>query len=643
MLKQLFAAAVLLAGSAGFASSLTQDRPAPAVPRAPRATADFAQLPVLDRPKLSPDGTAIAAKIALKGKQYLAVIPLSGGAPTIAPTEQDLNSWTWVNNDWLVVRIGGKMPYPALGDVYVTRALSMNRQGKVVQLASPKAALYADDIIWTAHDGSPRILLGETRGIYIHEPGAWPTVSEVDVSTGRRKDQVGSRQGVSDWTADGSGAVRMGIGRSIGGFKSRVLYRPGAGETFREIVREGRHEKLVVPQVFLKDPTKALAIAEDERGFKSVFEYDLTKLELGKRLYGSDGFDVEGMLLNNSGDGLLGVSLNEDAGTILWLDEDVKALERDVEKRVTGGGASVVSVSADHQRAIVLVGSSNSPGAYFLFDRKKGTLNQLAFKNDAIKLARLNPVKTVRYKARDGLEIAAILTLPRGKSRNLPLIVLPHGGPFARDSEEWDWWTQFLAERGYAVVQPNYRGSSGYGAEFAKKGEGQWGLAMQDDLNDAITYLAKEGIADPSRVCIAGASYGGYAAFRAAQRDGKLYRCAIAYAGVSDLDRMRRYNAGWLRTTAATEWLSKQAPDFKAISPIFYPEQFSIPMLVMHGKKDETVPVAQSREMVDKLRRAGKPVKYVEQPEADHYFRRSEDRLQFLMEMEAFLKQHNPA
>jgi dipeptidyl aminopeptidase/acylaminoacyl peptidase len=187
---------------------------------------------------------------------------------------------------------------------------------------------------------------------------------------------------------------------------------------------------------------------------------------------------------------------------------------------------------------------------------------------------------------------------------------MPHGGPFARDSETWDWWAQFLAERGYAVLQPNYRGSSGYGSEFAAKGEGQWGLAMQDDLNDAVDWAVQQGLVDARRVCIAGASYGGYAAMRAAQRDGGKFR---------------------------------QAPDFRAVSPIHYPEQFSVPILLMHGKKDLRVQVRQSREMAEKLKKAGKDYIYIEQPEGDHHFSRQEDRLQFLKEMEAFLAKHNPA
>ena len=154
----------------------------------------------------------------------------------------------------------------------------------------------------------------------------------------------------------------------------------------------------------------------------------------------------------------------------------------------------------------------------------------LTWNNPQLRGRRLSPVRSVRYAARDGTAIEAVLTLPRDRpDKNLPLIVLPHGGPFARDSESWDWWTQYLAELGYAVIQPNYRGSSGYGTDFAKKGEGEWGLKMQDDLNDAVTYLAKEGIADPKRVCMVGASYGGYAAMRAAQRDGALYRLSLIH------------------------------------------------------------------------------------------------------------------
>jgi dipeptidyl aminopeptidase/acylaminoacyl peptidase len=298
---------------------------------------------------------------------------------------------------------------------------------------------------------------------------------------------------------------------------------------------------------------------------------------------------------------------------------------------------------------IVHVGSADQPGAYYYYDTNAGAMSLLSKVSSRFSTkTHLGPVKTIHYKARDGLDIAAVLTLPVGSAaKDLPLILMPHGGPFARDSEDWDWWVQFLAWRGYAVLQPNYRGSSGYGTAFAEKGEGQWGLAMQDDLNDAVDWAVKQGIADPKRVCMVGASYGGYAAMRAAQRDPAKYRCAVSYAGVSDLAAMMRYDRRFLNHSTRQDWLKEQAPDFASVSPVHFASQFATPILLMHGKKDRRVQVNQSREMAEKLKAAGKvegrDYIYVEQPLADHHFSREADRLEFLEQMDAFLKAHNPA
>ncbi|MFN3434228.1 MAG: alpha/beta hydrolase family protein, partial [Sphingomonas sp.] len=207
----------------------------------------------------------------------------------------------------------------------------------------------------------------------------------------------------------------------------------------------------------------------------------------------------------------------------------MQKLQADADKAVGNRRARILSRSADGNRMLVEVGSASQAGTLYFWDVASGRMQRYAYQNQALAGRTLSPVKTVHYTARDGTPIEAILTLPRHRTaKNLPLVVLPHGGPIARDSEGWDWWVQYLAEIGYAVIQPNYRGSSGYGTAFVKLGEGEWGLKMQDDLNDAIAFLGKEGIADPKRVCIAGASYGGYAALRAAERDGALYRCAIS-------------------------------------------------------------------------------------------------------------------
>ncbi|MHA6723846.1 alpha/beta hydrolase family protein [Sphingomonas sp. RS2018] len=629
------------------AAATTAQTPAPVQPASGRPIEQFAELPALVGPKLSPDGKRFAAQVAVKGKLYLAILSVDGAAPPrlIATGNNDLNWWRWVNDDWLVAGTGGKVPVPTAGEWYIRRAVGVGVQdGKIVPLVTRNAAQGADDVIWTARDGSSRILLAYQTSIFTEDAGFWPQVDEVDVATGKSKRVVNPEQGVMSWIADGKGVVRMGIGRSLDGRQTRVLYRNAANADFKTIVKaRTNRDSYTVPAMFLAEPGKALAMADDADGFSGLYEYDLTKLELGKRLYGSKGFDLGGYVENDAGDALAGVVYRDDSARTEWIDPDLIAMQAEVQGFVKNGQVAILNFSRDHGRAIVDIGAANSPGAYFLYDRASKDMRLLAYANSAIRSARLNPVRTIRYKARDGLEIAAVLTLPRGKSTSLPLIVMPHGGPFARDSEDWDWWTQYLAERGYAVVQPNYRGSSGYGTNFTLKGQGQWGLAMQDDLNDAIAQLAKDGIVDPKRVCIIGASYGGYAAMRAAQRDPTVYRCAVSYAGVSDLARLRRYDSQFLNSGARSDWLKMQATDFRAVSPIATPEKSAIPLLLVHGKADTVVPIAQSREMAERLRETRRDVTYIEQPLGDHHFTRSEDRLEFLRALQTFLDKHNPA
>ncbi|UVO51531.1 S9 family peptidase [Sphingomonas sp. SUN019] len=635
---------LLALGGLAIGAVIRVDAETPAPP-ARHTVADFAQLPLVENPTLSPDGTQIAAKIAIRGTQYFAILPVDGSPKRmVALGDNDLNWWRWVNDDWLVIGIGQTTDVQG-DDWYITRAFGVNaKDTKIVKFAATQAGQDADDVIWTAHDGSPRILLSYQTSIYLSDPGYWPRIDEFDVSTGKRRRVLDAHEGVRQWYADGDGIVRMGIGHSADGRATRVLYRPATDKSFRVIDRaKTRDDAVMAPALFLPGGDKALMIADDDAGLSALYDFDLTTLERGKQLFASKRYDIGGLETDHTGYRLLGVRVNEEAPAIRWTDPDVAALEAEAGKLVKGATVRVVSLSRDHQRAIVRAGSAEAPGLLLLFDRKAGVLDSLAFTNETFRSRRLHPVRTIRYKARDGLEIAAVLTLPKGRKTGLPLIVLPHGGPFARDTEEWDWWTQFLADRGYAVVQPNYRGSSGYGTPFTAKGEGQWGLAMQDDLNDAVTSLAAQGIADPKRVCMVGASYGGYAAERAAQRDGPLFRCAIAYAGVSDLNAMMRYDGRFLGAGARKDWMRKQAPDLAAVSPVNYPEQFTIPLLVVHGAKDRVVPVRQSRALVQKLRKAGKPVEYLEQPLADHHFSRAEDRQSFLEAMEAFLTKHNPA
>lgn len=600
----------------------------------------------MEDPQLSPAGDKVAAKMASRGTQRLVIFPLadvSKGA-VIGLGNTDLNWWQWVNDEWLVAGVGDAVP--VAGDRwYFKRALGISADGRAVRkLGWDKAGQIGDDVLWKARDGSPRLLLAMQQSIYLDED-YWPSVHEVDVSTGRMRQVEPPRAGVMDWYADASGTVRMGIGYDDAKREARLLYREGRDGSFRTVARASarRNETLLAPALFLAEPGKALAFDSSE-GFRSLYEMDLTGLQRGRKLHAVEGHDLEGLVADPSGTALSGVTYTDDRQRTHWFDPKLSEVQAAIDKAVGDRQARIVSLSRDRTKLIVHVGGPSRPGAFFFFDTAVGRLQLIAAVNPLLKGAAFAPVKTIRYLARDGLSIGAVLTLPRSReAKRLPLIVMPHGGPAARDSEQWDWWAQFLADRGYTVIQPNYRGSTGFGEEFRAKGDGEWGLKMQDDLNDAVSHLEKEGIADPKRVCVVGGSYGGYAALRAAQRDSRLYRCAVSFAGVADLPHLARVDSRSLYGRSARAYLQQKAPDFRTVSPIHYPDQFGIPVLLVHGRNDLRVPVQQSREMVEKLRQAGKSVDYVEQPLGDHHFSREEDRVQFLKSLESFLAKHNPA
>jgi len=611
----------------------------------------FAELPLMEQPELSPDGRRLAARVGYEGRLMLVIADIFDAKSfhALGLGENDLNWWSWVNDDWLIAGLGAESMVAGM-PFHLSRVASIKRDGsKLNLLAKNTAAQNADDVVWMARDGTPRILLSYQTSIYINEPGFWPQVDEVDVTTGRMRNVIPPRANVMSWRADASGAVRIGVGYVDATRTSKLLYRSDGKSSFRVVdqANKRRNESMVTPLLFTADPGKAIA-SDDRDGTEALYELDLNTLQLGQKIFAAPGFDIGNVVTDDSQTILSGVHYTADAPAVHWFDASLAQIQADLDKAVGNRRAKIVSTSRDHKKMIVHVGSADQPGAYYYYDTNFGAMKLLSNVSGSFGGARLSPVKTIRYKARDGLEIAGVLTLPANRNpKNLPLILLPHGGPFARDSEDWDWWVQFLAHRGYAVLQPNYRGSSGYGTAFAEKAEGQWGLAMQDDLNDAVDWAVKEGIADAKRVCIVGASYGGYAAMRAAQRDGGKYRCAVSYAGVSDLSAMMRYDRRFLNHGGRSDWMRQQAPNFAAVSPINFAGQFSTPILLMHGKKDRRVQVTQSREMAEKLKAAGKTLGkdfiYIEQPLADHFFSRQADRLDFLQRLDAFLREHNPA
>ena len=642
---------LFLAGSA-LAEGTKPALPEAAPAASPIRIEDFGGLPFFQDPSLSPNGQFLAARLAVDGRQVLSIISLfdksiPARSFNIDTEEMSLDGWQWVNDEWLVATVSRTVPVE--GDKWrVTRIIGIGRNSpKLVTPLWDDAGQNAADVLWVAHDGSPRLLLGMQTSIYSDDEGFYDTVYEVDISKGKSRKLVAARAPITSYFADASGYVRMGYGYDYGTRRSRLTYRaPGEG-TFRVIDRanDKKDEDLIFPALFLADPAKALTFADDEEGFTRLYDLALPTLERGASRFGVKGYDIGSIIRNAAGDDVAGIWVTEDRPRIHWLDAGLAETQALFDKAVGPGKARIIDWDQTRTKLLVFVGGPDQAGGYYYFNRAGGgNLNLIAYSDEKLRTRHFAPVSTIHYRARDGMDIPAVLTLPKGReAKNLPLILLPHGGPQSRDYEQWDWMVQALAFRGYAVVQPNFRGSTGFGTKHLEAGDGEWGLKMQDDLNDAVDHLAAKGMIDPKRVCVLGASYGGYAAMRAAQRDGGRFRCAISYAGVSDLARTARHDSRFLAGAEFKQSLRKKAPDFAAVSPLRFPEQFSAPILLIHGKLDLRVPVEQSRELAAKLKAAGKPYRYVEQPLGDHHFSRATDRIQFLQETDAFLRQYNPA
>ncbi|RZJ03517.1 MAG: S9 family peptidase [Brevundimonas sp.] len=344
--------------------------------------------------------------------------------------------------------------------------------------------------------------------------------------------------------------------------------------------------------------------------------------------------------------------VNDDGPIYAFSDEDAGLLWASIEQAFPDSAPDLISWSDDLQTAVVFTSGSNDSGSYHLVDLKEGAVTPVGDAYKAITPDLVAPISTLSYTAADGLEIHGYLTVPRGReAKDLPLVVLAHGGPAARDSMGFDWWAQALASRGYAVLQANFRGSTGYGLDFLEAGYGEWGRKMQTDLSDGVRHLAEQGVIDPERVCIVGASYGGYAALAGPTLDRGVYRCAVSVAGVSDLRRMVEHEASegarrenetvryWNRFMGA-ERLGDRSLDER--SPARLADQADAPILLIHGKDDTVVPVEQSRMMAGALRRAGKPFELIELTGEDHNLSRTQTRLQMLEATVRFLQANNP-
>jgi pimeloyl-ACP methyl ester carboxylesterase len=504
-----------------------------------------------------------------------------------------------------------------------------------------------DQVIdWLPEDGQYVLL-------QMPEPGdAAASVYKVNVDTGSRSSIKGAERNIRAWLTDAKHRVRVGVRNNDGDYEIRACDLDG--KNWRTLWAFSGLKDAVWPLGFGLDPQELYVHANHE-GRMAVFSVRLDEPGLPRRLrLANPRFDVEGQLVHSPATGeVLGVrggdgGNDDDPRAELW-EPNWRAQARAIDQGLPRRENSLLDISRDEQRYVVYSSGNGVPGQYYIGDRRTGELALLGETYPELEVDRLVGKHSVKIQARDGLALNSYLTLPAGrrladKGPALPLVLLPHGGPASRDDADFDPWTEFLADRGYAVVQVNFRGSDGYGHEFKSAGLKRWGLEMQDDLTDAVLWAAQQGVADKDRVCIVGASYGGYAALMGVVKTPELYRCAVSFAGVSDLPDLIEYESNYVGGREAAErtigraWGDRE--QLRATSPARQAERIRVPVLLVHGTADRSVPVDQSRDMAKALKRSGKPYRYIEQEGGDHHLSQYAHRLEFFKALEAFLDRH---
>lgn len=465
---------------------------------------------------------------------------------------------------------------------------------------------------------------------------------EVDARTGKEKWLASGTQYTDGWVVDAAGAP---VARSewVPDQKSySILARQGAG--WKEIYKSPDGEKLFLPGLDVAGKAiVALGSNGTDRSKAWSIPLDGSPVTL---LHESPDYDIDQAIYDENRNAVVAVRGLDDA-TIHWFDPKLEAQQKSLNNAFKGLNIYVLDRSMVGRRVLVKVDSPSQPSVYQLVDFDQKRADIVAEEYPGIDPAALGTVSDITYPARDGTPIPAFLTLPPGRpAKNLPVVILPHGGPEARDEDEFNWLAQAIATRGYAVLQPQFRGSTGYGEKWRLAGYRQWGRLMQDDVSDGVRHLVANGTANPNKVCIVGWSYGGYAALAGAAFTPDLYACAASIAGVSDLPTMLGFERkGASKDSGSVVYWKEHIgpandPQVIAKSPARAAGNVRAPVLLLHGAEDTVVPIEQSKIMERALTQAGKQVTLVTLPGDDHGMVRSATRLRMLQELDAFLAKY---
>jgi len=469
-----------------------------------------------------------------------------------------------------------------------------------------------------------------------------PAVYKLDIYTGEKELILEGRDGVTNWWTDSDGEIRLGVGSKKDKF-NLVARLKGANEWIalhnNELFEDGRF----FPLAFDFDGRSIFVRSAVSNGRFAIYRMDLQTGKLSEKLFEHGNVDARNIEVSNKRKKLLAVTYVEDKLKRKFFDKAYEKLHKLVERALPGRSTYVLSKTQDDRYLLVYSESDRYPGAIYRLDSQTGEMLELGEMNTSINPAMMSKTKRINYFAQDGLEIPAYITIPRGvDAKNLPAVLLPHGGPRSRNEIEYDKVVQFLASRGYVVIQPNYRGSTGYSYEFQTLGYGEWGAAMRTDIEDAVDHLVDEGIVDEDRVCVMGQSaYGSYTALISAIKSPDRFRCAVAISPITDLvkyvSKTNKYDG---KGAAYRIKGDRKSKEIKALSPLHTVKQLTVPLLIYYGDEDRTTDKKTFAKFEKALKKAGKKYDLMRNETGGHGLGKPKERTQFYRKLEAFLKAH---
>jgi len=597
--------------------------------------------------KISPDGKHLAALINDNGLKRLVFLETDGYKVTFALTanrDSQPDDYYWVNNERViiqVVRTRGSLEKPfSAGELYAVNY--DGRKGKMIfgYRAKGGMVLSADGgfVIDLLKNDKKHVLVRSQ--VLSRKTDTLPKILKLNVYNGRTKRVKSAPIPYTQFLIDHNGQPRFAAG-SDENANTKLFYSEGKGKKWQPFQHNIQGE--FIPVAFSHDNNSVYAFKSEQGETQGLYKYNLTTQQ-ETLLYRSEIADPTYPMQSTLGD-VYGIRIDEDYPKYIYLDENnpEAKLHKALYNAFNGDNVIITSKTANGKQIVVHVNSDRNPGSFYLFDTQTMQAKFLFSSAPQIKPSEMAVMEPFRLKTPDGLILNGYITLPKGKSKNLPTVVLPHGGPHARDYWGYNSQIQLLANAGYAVIQVNFRGSTGYGKNFMQAGYGNWGTKIQDDILLATKYVIQQGITDKNRICIFGASFGGYSALQSAINQPDLYKCAIGYVGVYDLPLLYKegditaikWGDAYLDKTLGTDVAAQ-----KAQSPVYNVDKLKAPVLLIHGEDDERAPIEHALRLRAALDKKGHPYEWLVKDKEGHGFYNEKNILEANTKILAFLDKY---